>query len=285
MTVKVSTYFQHRWTVFWATTYTFELPMFDSFWFPRLGQPPLNATLLVDARRLAATWASMLPDESWRLQRANRQYLVRGVFIPGGAFHPKTYLFANGKDGALLVGSGNLGLRGLEDGHEMFSVFLSEDPAGRAALRSWREWMEHIVIRLDDPQITTRWLDLKSRTPWLSGAVNPSAFVTNWGQSLAAQLTAGITPPVDELHILAPFFDQDAAALSALIAATRPRALHLYIGKDVSVDGSRLSNTWCEIATNPANQQTPIVPVQAAGCTRYRSCAARLWPLSERETP
>ncbi len=240
MTVKVSSYFQHRWTVFWATTYTFELPMFDSFWFPRLGEPPLNVTILVDARRLAATWSLLPPDETSRLQRANRQYLIRGVPVPGGAFHPKTYVFGNGQEGVLLVGSGNLGLHGLEDGQELFSVFTSSTSEGIAALRGWRDWMELVVQHYDDPQVTMRWLDLKSRIPWLAGTAGHSSFVTNWKQPLAPQLTTGITPPVDELHILAPFFDQEATALAELIAVTRPRALHLYISKDASVDGARL---------------------------------------------
>lgn len=240
MTIKVSSYFQRRWTAFWATTYTFELPMFDSFWFPRLGEPPLNATLLVDARRLAATWAALPVDETWHLQRANRHYLIRGVPVSSGVFHPKTYLFANAQDGLLLVGSGNLGLHGLEDGHESFSAFPSSDPAGLAALRAWRDWMEQIVQWLDDSQLTTRWLDLKSRMPWLAGHAGQSSFVTNWNQALAAQLTAGIMPPVEELHVLAPFFDRNATALAEIISATRPRALHLYMSKDASVDGTQL---------------------------------------------
>jgi hypothetical protein len=38
------------------------------------------------------------------LQRANRDYLLRGV-TAGSSFHPKTYFFGNAKEGVLLVGS------------------------------------------------------------------------------------------------------------------------------------------------------------------------------------
>src|SRR5947199_6827863 len=105
MSVRVAPEFQGRWSCFWATSYSLELELFDEYLFRRLGEPPLNATLLVDFRRLAASLTDRGADAARRLQRANRDYLLRGVPI-GGSFHPKTYFFANAKQGVLLVGSG-----------------------------------------------------------------------------------------------------------------------------------------------------------------------------------
>jgi len=42
MTLRAVASFDRRWTVFWATTYAFELPFFESYLFPRLGEPPLK---------------------------------------------------------------------------------------------------------------------------------------------------------------------------------------------------------------------------------------------------
>ncbi len=108
MSIKISPYFQPRWSVFWATTFTFEPSVFDEFWFPQLGQPPLSSTVLVDAHRLAQTWSLVTEGDEPRIRRVNRDYLVRGVNISRGSFDPKTYFFANSKDALLLVGSGNL---------------------------------------------------------------------------------------------------------------------------------------------------------------------------------
>lgn len=58
MSVRVASDFQGRWTCFWATSYSFELEFFDEYLFRRLGDPPLNATLLVDFGRLAKVFAS-----------------------------------------------------------------------------------------------------------------------------------------------------------------------------------------------------------------------------------
>src|SRR5215470_89440 len=116
MSITPANLFIHRWSYFWATSYQFEPSLFEHFLFRRLGDPPLNVTLLLDADKLAETWASMTNGDQWRLQRAGRDYLVRGVKLGNGSFHAKTYFFGNARDGLLLVGSGNLTLQGMERG-------------------------------------------------------------------------------------------------------------------------------------------------------------------------
>src|SRR5260221_1020161 len=105
--MKVAGSFNGRWTSFFATAYSIELEFFDEYLFRRLGEPPLNATVLTDA----GTHARLLTggdDQTRRLRRANRDYLLRPVLFGTGAFHPKTYLLANARVGILRVGSGNL---------------------------------------------------------------------------------------------------------------------------------------------------------------------------------
>src|SRR6266498_1076588 len=48
MSIRVAREFQGRWSCFWATSYSLELELFDEYLLRRLGEPPLNATLLVD---------------------------------------------------------------------------------------------------------------------------------------------------------------------------------------------------------------------------------------------
>ncbi len=239
MSLRVGADFQGRWSAFWGTTYSFEHRLFDEYWFPRLGEPPLNATILVDANRLAETWAGF-EGEEWRLRRVNRDYLVRGVSPTSGAFHPKTYFFGHQHEGVLLVGSGNLSLKGLEEGHEVFCRFTSRDEEGLTTIRQWREWMGRLVRVLDDSLVRARWADALQKTPWLAGAAGASSFVTNWDRPLLAQLVDELEPPVDELHLMAPFFDEEAVAVGNLVAQLQPRRVTLYLGRDASVDGDRL---------------------------------------------
>jgi len=240
MGLAVGSLFRQRYSVFVATSYTFDLQMFDEFWLPRLGESPLNATLLIDANQLARVWEEIPLAEEWRARRANADYLVRGVNLGGWSFHPKTYLFGEEKSGILVVGSGNLSLKGLEEGHEVFAAFESTRQEDLSAMRAWRDWMWQIVRRVDDSVLSTRWIDALARLPWLKGTASPSAFTTNWEHSLLNQLAARVTLPSDELHVLAPFYDRGATALAELIRATAPAEVYLYLGANVSVDGEAL---------------------------------------------
>ncbi len=226
--------------LFLGNGYQFEPPLFEQFLFRRLGDPPLNVTLLLGVEQLAETWATMVGVERWRLQRVGQDYLVRGVKPGNGSFHAKTYFFGNARDGLLLVGSGNLTFRGLEEGHEVFSHFASTDDQGLAAIRSWLDWMQELIEEMDDDDVRRRWWDLRSKTRWLAGPGSRSIFVSSAHASILSQLGADLPSSVDEVHALAPFMDQHAAVLEELVNATRPRQLHLYVCHQLSVDGSSL---------------------------------------------
>lgn len=240
MTIKPAALFAPRWEVFWAATYNFELELFDEYLFRRLGDPPLNATILVDFEILAKTWQIIPLGEDWRARNANSLYLIRPAGRPQGRFHPKCYFFANRKEGILLVGSGNLSFQGLEEGHELFTRFDSYDPEGLAAISSWRDWMRRVVDETQDEVLGQRWFRLlQSTKDWLKPGSAKSSFVTNVESSLASKLT-GNGQDVDELHVTAPYFDADLHALGLLIELTRPKAISVYLCRGASIDGKKL---------------------------------------------
>lgn len=226
-------------TALWATTYTFEPTLFDNVFFRQLGDAPLNVNILVDAQRIAWLWDKWA-DQPWRFRRLNRDYLVRSVPWGGNAFHPKTYLLADRSGGVLLVGSGNLGWRGLIEGNEVFCEFSSTTEIGRAAIVTWREWMERIVANLGDLALARRWQDLLRTAPWLTQPAGPSPFIHNLDRPIIDALIDAMPETVDELHVLAPFYDASARALATLLECSRPRRLYLYLPDRVSVTGERL---------------------------------------------
>jgi hypothetical protein len=225
----------------WATTYTFEPGFFDEFLFRQLGESPLNVNVLVDAHRIAKVWEEWA-DQPWRFRRVNRDYLVRSVRWGGHAFHPKTYLLADKRDGVLLVGSGNLGLGGLIEGKEVFCRFSSTTEIGRAAIGSWRAWMQRLVDKLGDDPLAHRWRELTRCAPWLALPPAMSPFVHNLDRPILDQLVEAIEEPVDELHVLAPFYDANVRAFAALLERTTPRKLVLYLPHGMSVSGERLAD-------------------------------------------
>lgn len=239
--MKVASSFNGRWTSFFATTYSIEPEFFDEYLFRRLGEPPLNATVLTDAGAHARLWASS-DDVARRLRRANRDYLLRPVLFGTGAFHPKTYLLANASEGVLLVGSGNLTLGGLERGREVFSMFRSTNQSDVGSIRNWRQWMDHLVERLADEEVTYRWLRLRREcADWIEGDTAGSRFIGTGERSILDQFADGIDGRVDGLHVMAPFYDRNALALTAMLDRFRPARLCLYIGARTSVHGPALA--------------------------------------------
>lgn len=241
--MRVLADFSARWTICWVTTYTFEPAFFDTFMARRLGDPPLNVVVLADQDRLARTWHDIGPGERWSIRGANRSYLIRGVSLPAGVFHPKTILLANDREGVLLVGSGNLGFDGLDRGNEVYCRFHSTNPDDLAAFGAWREWVNDIVAFVDEPMLRMRWGALLGPLRWLPSDATDSRFIANWRRPLLEQLVDGPLSPAEELHYAAPFFDADLTALSALVGATRPGKIVGYFGQPTSVNGRKLATT------------------------------------------
>lgn len=228
----------------WATTYNFDLRLVNEFLLPGLGQPPINMTVLADGRRLAKTLSLIAGDDTDRLAFVNRRWLLRGVHPPGPTFHPKSYLSVAGRHATLLVGSGNLSVPGLDDGREIFTVFRSGTPAGDRAIATWRGWMRRVLAWLDDPVVTERFADLEDRLPppnrEAAGEFDP-VLLHNLDSALVTQLTAVLPADgVDELHLCAPFYDRDLAAVAGLLDDLRPRAVTVYLDASTNVDGPAL---------------------------------------------
>lgn len=227
----------------WATTYSMDLGLFNEFLLPRLGEPPLNAVVLMDHRRLASSLERIPADRVDTLARVNRHWLLRGVPLGGRAFHPKTYLAVRGSLAVLLVGSGNLTEDGLDRGREVFTRFQSGTPAGDAAIRTWAGWVRRLVEGLGDTTLAERFTDLQQRVPAsVADASTESSLLDNLDVSIADQLFRRLPPGirVDEMRIAAPFFDQHGDALCHLLDDYGPKRLHLYLTTSTSVDGPAL---------------------------------------------
>lgn len=238
--MKIRPLFNPRCSVFWATTYTFDIETFESYLLPRLGSAPLNAVVLADQNHLEADWRQLAATgELFQLGRAGRQYLLRGVEWPH-RFHPKTYLFGRPDRGTLVVGSGNLGLDGLLNGNEVATQFSSQDPVGLMAIRRWAEWISRLVTEIDDPVCEEQWRNAQKALTWLGGPPGASPFVHNLDEALMTQVRRAVGENVDELFLLAPFCDPAAAAISALLHGLHPKRLHVYAPDGMAVDGPKL---------------------------------------------
>lgn len=195
--------------------------------------------MLADFQKLAETWGQVEPEDLHQLRGANRTYLVHPIGV-GGAFHAKTVFLANGKEGVLLTGSGNLGVYGMERGNEVYARYDSRQEADSGAFAAWRSWITDIIEHAADSLLSERWADVLGRAPWLSTTAGPTTFVTNWRRPLLEQVLDGLTGPVEALWLTAPFYDRDLGALREILHRSRPRRVNLFLGRDTSVHGARL---------------------------------------------
>lgn len=226
---------------FWATSYSFDLKLFDQYLLRRLAQSPLNAVVLIDHDKLVSVWEYLHEGETYLARQVGRRYLLRGVRLPGGgSFHPKTYLFAGPDHATLIVGSGNLTRGGIDHGHEAFVSFTTERDEDLPSMRAWAQWVGQLVQLQDDQLLNDRWLALRESCQWMLGTTERSQFLSNRERPLDEQILQRLPRPVSELHVSAPFFDRSALALERLLTGCSPRQLTLYLGAGVKVHGPSL---------------------------------------------
>ncbi|MBA2557022.1 MAG: hypothetical protein H0V12_06710 [Chloroflexi bacterium] len=274
--MKIAERFRHSATVCWMTTYTFDPAFFEAFLLRRLGEPPLNVVVLADFGRLGHQWQQIGDEERRWIRRANREYLLRGVSPSGGAFHAKTIMLGNQRGGQLLIGSGNIGLSGIENGREVYSAFDSTLESDGGSFAEWREWMGDLVRGEDDADLRIRWSDLLGRLPWLSEARGSGPLRTNRERPIIDNLLDGVEPPVDELHVTAPFYDAGLRALTALVDRSGPRRLRVYLGSHASVDGSALAALLGHHSDAQALRWSPATYVHAKIAAVVQGDSARV---------
>ena len=249
--MKPVDYFQRDVYAFWATTFQFDVKLFDQFLLRRLGHGPLNAVVLCDAANLSLALSQLSEVDEHVVKSANSMYALRGMKVPsGGRFHPKTYLFATKQSVRLLVGSGNLTWSGVDRGAEVFSHFDASNPEGRVVIREWLDWMGGLVESRNDELLHARFKHLRTTLPPLGepDAPSPSHFATNASTALIETIRESTTAKIEELHVTAPYFDDRAEALRKLIEAIAPsQSVHLYLGARPSVHGPSLQAMLADV--------------------------------------
>lgn len=234
-------------TALWVTTFNIDLGLFNEFLLRRLGDAPLNVVVLADEQRLAESLGRISADNVNALASVNRRWLLRGAPVGNGAFHPKTFLAITRRRVKLLVGSGNLSRNGLDGGCEVFTEFNSGTTIGNAAIAAWRTWVRRIVEMIGDITLASRFKDLEQRfpaIPSLATAVS-DPLLHNLERSIAEQFVKKVLREtngrIDELLLAAPFYDQDAKAVTQLLEELRPRKVSIYLTNSTAVNGKSLS--------------------------------------------
>jgi hypothetical protein len=227
---------------FWATSYQFDLKLFDQFLLRRLGNRPLNAVILADDQNVTETLGGLTEVDIHVAHNANRRYLLRGArTASAGRFHPKTYFLSSRRRTVLLIGSGNLTRPGLDRGREVFCAYDAANEAHVGVIRAWARWLGELVNDRHDEQLRARYDRLRTVISGLSGPQTSEEFLANRTEPLIDGLEAAAPTGISELHVSAPYYDEHAQALGEVIERLSPaRAVYLYLGARINVDGGSL---------------------------------------------
>jgi hypothetical protein len=222
-------------------TYGLDVAFFERTLLPLFSSECRNKIVLVDGTHFLEICARSARSEG-QLLHFNQTYLASGIFAPRAA-HAKIILLANKEQGRLLVGSGNTSWQGYASGGELFTMYeyRKEIPEALPAFLAMRELIEqlakrHYVQGLVEQRLAHFW----ANAPWLwqRGQMDTPPVRHTLNTSFLVQIKQSIGEEVvEELWVLAPFFDERAAALAGLIEAVRPARTVLLLQSDyVSVD-------------------------------------------------
>ncbi|MET3718940.1 hypothetical protein [Arthrobacter sp. UYEF21] len=162
--------------------------------------------------------AGMWRPDPLAMRGAGSEYLV-GLASHSSAFHPKLVLIIAADRVLAVIGSGNLTSGGWQYNSELWSVLRSQEREAPQPLFDLAEWLEALphVVRIATPHVKAiqRVADrLRTTLSNFGPRAGGTKLITNLDHSMLSQLPTG---PVDELILAAPFIDDRAAAVEALV--------------------------------------------------------------------
>ncbi|HMN00795.1 MAG TPA: hypothetical protein PKC99_17470 [Anaerolineales bacterium] len=241
--IQMPDFFKGRWDNLLILSYGADLPYFEN----AILRPEFrckNKIILSDGRKFLQ--ACERYEKDGRVRWLNQRYIADGIYTPNSA-HAKLILLTTREAGKLLVGSGNLGAQGYTSGGELFTLYeySADDQSQIAAFHGAWNLIDTLLEReLAGGAAVHALRNLYEGTPWLMRAAGGATgtILHNLRRSFIEQLKEELEGEhVQELWIMAPFFDAKAHALEILIEDFQPKTVNLVIQpKYVSLSASAL---------------------------------------------
>lgn len=226
-------------------TYSCDLLFYEMVILPTLRSAgSFNNMIFADMKRMSEA----LHYHGGELTQVGISYLACPTALTGSeAFHPKVILLCNSNQGKLIVGSGNCTISGYGTAWELFSEFeykKDNNPYNFSLI--WSLIRE--VSRESGNVVRRQIARLESAAPWLAEGGDPEVYPkvvigTPGRPSILSQLQRELDGGrVQDILIVAPFFDSGLKAISQLKKLFDPKALRLIVQSEtVSLPGKELS--------------------------------------------
>jgi hypothetical protein len=175
-----------------------------------------------------------------RTRYAGISYLADPVEVPGALFHPKVVVITGEARATVAVGSANVSLDGWHGNAELWTVLRADESGCPEAILQVARWLRLLPLKLRATDLVAKALvrvaaQLETLTPTIEGP----RVVTSAEGAIIDQLPHA---PVDELTLVAPFYDKDAAGVEALLDRLQPTRWEVLLQPKAGVyDGDRIA--------------------------------------------
>ena len=219
------------------TTYSFDPIYFEAVYLSTLRKLGItNVVVLMDA----SLYDQLLSDSNYQCHRVS-QYnytLVRKESFHSGVFHPKVVLLFGEEEGTLIVGSGNLTYSGLANNDEVWNAFHVQGNNSIHYPLFYQAWKYLSQSANQTSSLVSRQIDwMLEQSPWLHQETTDSTALLSSGEECALLYNTAESTILDKLllsigdkrivsiKVIAPFYDAEGDALSALKKQLAPKEM------------------------------------------------------------
>ena len=219
------------------TTYSFDPIYFEAVYLSTLRKLGItNVVVLMDA----SMYDQLLSDSNYQCHRVS-QYnytLVRTENYHSGVFHPKVVLLFGEEEGSLIVGSGNLTYSGLANNDEVWNAFHVQGNNSIHYPLFYQAWKYLSQSANQTSSLVSRQIDwMLEQSLWLHQETTDSTVLLSSGEECALLYNTAESTILDKLllsigdkrivsiKVIAPFYDAEGDALSALKKQLAPKEM------------------------------------------------------------
>lgn len=210
------------------TCYNFDSIFFESVYLPSLRSLGItNIIVLMDA----SMYDNMLADSSYSCHRVSpvNYTLVRQENLHHGVFHSKITLLFGEDEGVLIVGSGNITFSGLSNNEEVWNVFHvlgNESVHYPLLLKTWNYIND--VLENSSSLVKKQLGWIPEQSVWLQDTKVENVITLESGEKCSVIFNTNKKrifdevkesiggSKIDEITIIAPFYDSEGNALTEL---------------------------------------------------------------------
>ena len=219
------------------TTYSFDPIYFEAVYLSTLRKLGItNVVVLMDA----SMYDQLLSDSNYQCHRVSQSNytLVRKENFHSGVFHPKVVLLFGEEEGSLIVGSGNLTYSGLANNDEVWNSFHVQGNNSIHYPLFYQAWKYLSQSANQTSSLVSRQIDwMLEQSPWLHQETTDSTVLLSSGEECALLYNAAESTILDKLllsigdkriisiKVIAPFYDAEGDALSALNKQLAPKEM------------------------------------------------------------